>query len=56
MPLDCTNFVETKPDVFSLDGLIAWLEMQPAAKPYVFMGNCNCMVAQYLKSHGIRFP
>jgi len=56
MPFDSKNFAETKPDVFSLEGLIAWLWAQDQATEYSYYSNCNCLVAQYLKSAGIRFP
>jgi hypothetical protein len=43
---------ETKPDVFSLQGLIAWLEKQPADKEYCYTSNGHCLIAQYLTHHG----
>lgn len=59
MPLDSTNWsqaeTETKPDVFSLEGLIAWLETQPPAKTYDWLGNaCNggCLLDNYLFAFG----
>lgn len=39
--------VETKPDVFSLDGLIAWLENQPADQKYDYVCNGECLLALY---------
>lgn len=57
MPLDSTNWsqteTETKPDVFSLEGLIAWLETQPPETEYNFM-DCNggCLIGQYLLANG----
>ena len=56
MPFDQGSFVETKPDVFSLEGLIAWLEKQPADQKYVwfsFSGNCNGgrLIHQYLRAN-----
>lgn len=40
--------VKTKPDVFSLESLIAWLEKQPADEVYDYM-NCHgaCLLDQY---------
>lgn len=59
MPLDETNWsqteTETKPDVFSLESLIAWLETQPPEKTYDWMGNaCNggCLLDHYLFAFG----
>ena len=54
MPYDGTNF-ETRPDVFSLDGLIAWLEKQPAEKKYCYMDTGACLLCQYLVSIGVPF-
>lgn len=52
MPLDGRNWkqdTETKPDVFSLEGLIAWLEKQPEETEYNFM-DCDggCLIGKYL--------
>lgn len=53
MPLDSTNWPQTKPDVFSLEGLIAWLETQPPLTRYNY-ADCNghCLIGQYLTAHG----
>lgn len=43
---------ETKPaDVFSLEGLIAWLENQQTGKEYIWNGS-NCLICQYLEAAG----
>ena len=50
MPLDQQGFeIETKPDVFSLEGLIAWLELQPPLTAYDFL-DCGgqCLIGRYL--------
>lgn len=50
MPLDSTNWkqeTETKPDVFSLEGLIAWLERQPARASYEWRCGGNCLFARW---------
>lgn len=52
MPLDGTNYlpeIETKPDVFSVEALAAWLETKPATEAYDFF-DCNggCLIGQYL--------
>jgi hypothetical protein len=44
-------------DVFSLDGLIAWLEKQPAEETYDYM-DCfgdsgGCLLFRYLNANGI---
>ena len=39
-------------DVYSLDGLIAWLRTQPPDKTYCYMNIDNCLIAQYLIHHG----
>lgn len=42
------------PDVFSLDGLIGWLETQDPATEYDYW-NCRggCLLSQYLYANGI---
>ena len=48
MPFDGLP-TETKPDVFSLDGLIAWLEQQPGETTYNFNDCCGlCLLSQYV--------
>lgn len=49
MPFDGDLEAFTKPDVFSLRGLIAWLETQDPATEYKFE-DCNggCLIGQYL--------
>ncbi len=46
----------TKPDIYALPTLIAWLEKQPAAKTYNF-GDCEgaCLLGQYIIAHGIKW-
>lgn len=55
MPLDGRNWsqTETKPDVFSLEGLIAWLELQPAERGYEYT-DCDggCLIGQYAQAIG----
>lgn len=46
MPFDATP-IETKPDVFSLEGLIAWLEKQPSKTVYCYMDRGRCLAAQF---------
>lgn len=41
---------ETKPDVFSLEGLIAWLEKQPANKTYSWAHGTECLLGQWLRT------
>ena len=47
---------ETKPDVFSLESLIAWLETMPPSAEYDFH-NCDglCLVGQYMAYNDIQF-
>lgn len=55
MPFDGKNFTETKPDVFSLEGLIAWLEKQPAETTYNWLDmpcNGGCLIHRYLVAQG----
>ena len=47
MPLDDRNWVETKPEVFSLEGLIAWLEVQDKDKAYCYLDADHCLMGQY---------
>lgn len=46
--------VATKPDVFSLESLIAWLEKKQTKGGYDF-GNCSgyCLFGQFTAAHGI---
>lgn len=53
MPRDL-SFVETHPDVFSLDGLIAWLETQPPQKEYCYGDTGGCLLARYLRANGFK--
>jgi hypothetical protein len=41
-----------KSDVLSLEGLIAWLERQPASKEYTYTDHRHCLIAQYLTASG----
>lgn len=59
MPLDSTNWsrtteTETKPDVFSLEGLIAWLETQLPETEYDW-GDCRggCLIGLYGTARGL---
>jgi len=45
-----------KPDVMSMEGLVNWLEQQPASRKYEYYDHRNCLVAQYLKAHGYEDP
>ena len=53
MPFDGKNFTETKPDVFSLDALIAWLEKQPADGEYNWASTSDCAGCRYLRAQGL---
>ena len=37
----------TKPDVFSLEGLIAWLDTMPADRAYCYTDFGRCLAAQF---------
>jgi len=52
MPFDSKDFVETKPDVFSLEGLIAWLETQDPATRYDYGDVVLCALGQYTLAQG----
>lgn len=56
MPLDDRNWVETKPEVFSLEGLIAWLEVQDKDKAYCYIDPDHCLMGQYCAHHGVEYP
>lgn len=43
---------ETKADPFSLENLIAWLEKQPADKPYLASEPEICLLGQFSTSMG----
>ena len=47
MPLDDRNWVETKPEVFSLADLAAWLETQDPTTEYDYTDTLYCLVGQY---------
>jgi len=54
MPFDVGDFklpVETKPDVFSLEGLVAWLENQNPETEYRYSDSCGCLMGAYLKAN-----
>jgi len=46
--------VETKPDVFSLDGLIAWLETRSVDGIYCYTDSGNCLLCQYFTANGFQ--
>jgi len=49
-----TKTKETKADVFTLAGLIAWLETMPPNGEYDFYCKTGkCLLDQYLASHGL---
>jgi hypothetical protein len=56
MPFDSTPS-ETKPDVFSLRGFLAWVEKMPREGEYDFV-DCSggCLIHQYLKASGVANP
>lgn len=41
-------------DVFSLDGLIAWLEKQPAERVYDWHDIEGCLMFQYFRASGFK--
>jgi hypothetical protein len=54
MPFDGNSAKFAKSDVFSLAGLVAWLETQPAETAYNFW-NCHgqCLLSTYLTVRGM---
>lgn len=55
MPFDQTNWkqdTEAKPDVFSLEGLIAWLERQPQETSYDFSEASTCLLTRWHSEFG----
>lgn len=42
--------VQTKPDVYSLEGFVSWLEKQPTERAYDWYDVHGCIVCQYLDS------
>lgn len=53
MPFDGENFQQTKPEVFSLEGLAAWLETQDPATAYRFRDvTGNCLIGRYARAMG----
>ncbi len=53
MPLDGTNY-ET--EVFSLAGLVAWLEKQNPETEYQYTDCGGCLLHQYFVASGINMP
>ncbi len=47
--------VTTKPNVFSLEGLVAWLEKQNPATSYDYASPHGCLLAKYFRSMGYRW-
>jgi hypothetical protein len=47
--------VKTKADPFTLEGLIAWLEMHPAGRQYDYCDRETCLIAEYLKAQGVKY-
>lgn len=45
--------VEEKHDVFSLEGLIAWLETQPPETEYDFRDILDCLLCRYGRAAGL---
>lgn len=55
MPLDQRGFeIETKHAVFSLEGLIAWLEKQPPETTYRYTNSSSCLLTQWHRAFGIK--
>ncbi len=52
MPLDATGYVDTKPDVFTLEGLRAWLADEIAAgrgaRMYDYWSGTDCLGCRYV--------
>ena len=54
MPFDGNPIdYETKPDVFSLEGLIAWLETQEPETQYDYCDPRGCLLCSYFRARGI---
>lgn len=50
MPFDGNAAKFVKPAVFSLPGLIAWLETQPADKTYCYLDTGACLLHQFAEA------
>lgn len=46
---------DKKPEVFSLKGLIAWLETQDPSTRYNFLDVRDCLITRYLESNGYEY-
>ena len=44
---------ETKPDVFSMESFVLWLESQPRRGRYTYFITERCLLTQWLNSLGI---
>lgn len=45
--------VQTKPDVFTPENLIAWLEKQPVNKEYDWSFAGSCLLGQWCEANGL---
>ena len=56
MPFDGKPSDYAKPDVFSVEGLLAWLDTQDPATKYDY-DDCEggCLIGTYLKSAGVHW-
>ena len=52
MPFDGNPEQFAKPDVFSLDGLIAWLRTQPGGMAYCASSPSQCLWGNYTRALG----
>jgi hypothetical protein len=50
-----TTDTKKKPGVFTLDGLIAWLETKDPNEKYRYLSIHRCLLAQYFHAKGFRF-
>ena len=53
MAFDDRAYTETTHEVFTLDGLIAWLERQPGARRYNYCDTGGCLLYQYFTTRGV---
>jgi len=40
-------------NIFSLEGLISWLEQQDPEQSYIYIASSRCLVFEYLKERGV---
>ena len=54
MPFDGEISDYAKPDVFSVEGLLAWLDTQDPATEYDYFDTDDCLLCRYGRARGLK--